>query len=88
MVAKRMNVLEASGYRYLQPLKAVDTQGVLAKTPPYTFDKIFDKPQPPRVQSTQILTSMITASRSGTGFIRGFTGEYAIARGACRRFAA
>jgi hypothetical protein len=40
----------------------------LAKTPLSTFDKIFDKPQPPRVQWTQILAGMLTMSRFGPDF--------------------
>src|SRR3954466_15802236 len=55
----------------------------LAKTPLSTFDKIFDKPQPLRVQRPQILASMLTVSRPGTGFLRGLTADNAIARGAC-----
>ena len=38
------------------------------KTPPNTFDKIFDKPQPPRVQWTQILAGMLTVLRFGPDF--------------------
>jgi len=54
-----MRVLEAPWYRRRQLPKAVGTRGVLAKTPPTTFDKIFDKPQPPRVQWTQILAACL-----------------------------
>ena len=56
----------------------------MAKTPLSTFDKIFDKPQPLRVQRPQILASMLTVSRPSTAFLRGLTAENAIARGACR----
>ena len=56
----------------------------MAKSPLSTFDKIFDKPQPPRVQRPQILAGMLTVSRPSTGFLRGLTADNAIARGACR----
>ncbi len=80
MVAKRMRAWEASGYRRRQPLEAADTRGVLEKPRPLQFDKIFDKPQPPRVQSTQILVSILTSSSAlAPDFIRGFPAEYLIA---------
>jgi hypothetical protein len=85
MVAKRLRALEASRYRRRQPLKAVGTRGEFwRKTPPSTFDKIFDKPQPPRVQRTQILARMITVSRLSSGFLRGLPAKNAIAHSACR----
>lgn len=55
----------------------------MAKPPPSTFDKIFDKPQPPRVQRTQILARMITVSRLSPGFLRGLQAKNAIAHSAC-----
>ncbi len=85
MVAKRLRAWEASRYRRRQPLKAVGTRGEFwRKTPFSTFDKIFDKPQPPRVQRPQILARMITVSRLRPGFLRGLPAKNAIAHSACR----
>jgi hypothetical protein len=85
MVAKRLRALEASRYRRRQPLKAVGTRGEFwQKPPPSTFDKIFDKPQPPRVHRPQILARMITVSRLSPGFLRGLPAKNAIAHSACR----
>jgi len=71
MLSKRIHAWEASWYRYLQPLKAVGTRGAIGKTPPAISDKIFDKPQPPRVQWPQNLAGILTGARSTTGVIRG-----------------
>jgi hypothetical protein len=60
MVAKRTCAMEASRYRRRQPLSTASAQGVLSKPRTYTFGKIFPKPQPPRVQSSQILGSILT----------------------------
>jgi hypothetical protein len=84
-LTERRHAREALRYRRRQPPKAVGTRGKIRKAPSVIFDKIFDKPQPPRVQRSQILVSMLTRSRSTPGVLRGCRPKFDRARSACRR---